>query len=92
MRTCVGCRARAPRSELLRVVLVEVDGVRTLRPDPRRSLPGRGASLHPTPACLDLAERRRAFGRALRYAGALDVTAVREHLLVPRGPGECSRE
>ena len=69
MRTCVGCRARAPRSELLRVVLTQVDGTWTLQPDPRRTLPGRGASLHPTAACLDLAERRRAFGRSLRYAG-----------------------
>ena len=81
MRTCVGCRAKAPRSELLRVVLVQDDGGWALRPDPRRRLPGRGASLHPTPACLDLAERRRAFARSLRYAGALDVSAVRAHVL-----------
>jgi len=40
--------------------------------DVGRSLPGRGAWLHPDPGCLDLATRRRAFGRALRHAGALD--------------------
>jgi hypothetical protein len=36
--------------------------------------------LHPDPACLALAERRRAFGRALRVAGVLDIGPVREYL------------
>jgi uncharacterized protein len=49
-------------------------------PDPARRLPGRGAHVHPTTACLDLAERRRAFPRALRVPGPLDLTAVRRHL------------
>jgi predicted RNA-binding protein YlxR (DUF448 family) len=51
-------------------------------PDPDGTAPGRGAHLHPTPACLALAERRRAFARALRYEGgkALGVEAVREYL------------
>jgi predicted RNA-binding protein YlxR (DUF448 family) len=44
--------------------------------DPRLRLPGRGAWLHPTPECLDLALRRRAFGRALRVKALLDVAAV----------------
>jgi len=39
-------------------------------------MPGRGAHLHPDPECLALAERRRAFGRALRADGPLDATAV----------------
>ncbi len=45
-------------------------------PDPGRRLPGRGAHLHPDTACLALAERRRAFPRALRVTGPLDVTAL----------------
>ena len=49
-------------------------------PDPRRRLPGRGAHLHPDPACLALAERRRAFGRALRVTGVLDTTALTEYV------------
>ncbi|MFB9570051.1 YlxR family protein [Saccharopolyspora hordei] len=49
-------------------------------PDPRRRRPGRGAWLHPDPACLRLAERRRAFPRALRVPGPLDTTAVHEHI------------
>ncbi|GGM38507.1 hypothetical protein GCM10012275_06820 [Longimycelium tulufanense] len=76
VRTCVGCRLRAGAAELLRVVVV--DGA--LVPDPRRRLPGRGAWLHPDPDCLRLAERRRAFPRALRVSGPLDVTSVRVHL------------
>ena len=35
-------------------------------PDPDRSLPGRGAWLHPAAECLALAERRNAFARAFR--------------------------
>jgi len=76
VRTCVGCRQRAITSELLRVVVV--DG--NLVPDQRRRLPGRGASVHPDLACLDLADRRRAFSRALRVTGPLDSTAVRDHV------------
>jgi predicted RNA-binding protein YlxR (DUF448 family) len=44
--------------------------------DPRLRLPGRGAWLHPTPECLDLAVRRKAFGRALRVKAFLEVAAV----------------
>ncbi|TVT14817.1 YlxR family protein [Amycolatopsis acidiphila] len=76
VRTCVGCRRRASVSELLRVV--RQDGQVVV--DERRRLPGRGAWLHPEPDCLAKAERRRAFPRALRSSGTLDVTAVRRHL------------
>jgi predicted RNA-binding protein YlxR (DUF448 family) len=80
VRTCVGCRHRDDRSVLLRVVAAEVDGLWSVVPDPRHRRNGRGASLHPTPACLDLAERRRAFARALRRSGSLDTTPVREYV------------
>ncbi|WP_229812613.1 YlxR family protein [Lentzea flava] len=49
-------------------------------PDLRRRLPGRGAWLHFDLECLRNAERRRAFSRALRVQGALDVALLREHL------------
>jgi Predicted nucleic-acid-binding protein implicated in transcription termination len=68
VRTCVGCRARAPRSSLLRVV--ERDGV--LVADEKAVLTGRGAWVHDTSECVDIALRRRAFGRALRVSGPLD--------------------
>ncbi|MQA14631.1 MAG: DUF448 domain-containing protein [Pseudonocardiaceae bacterium] len=76
VRTCVGCRARAAATGLLRVVAVE--GI--LVPDPRCRLPGRGAWMHPDAGCLRTAERRRAFPRALRVAGALDTARVHDHL------------
>ena len=76
VRTCVGCRRRDVADGLLRVVAV--DGV--LTPDLRRRLPGRGAWLHPAPECLDRAERRSAFPRALRARGPLDTGRVRSHL------------
>jgi uncharacterized protein len=76
MRTCIGCRVRSAKSDLLRIVAVGT----TLVPDPRGRLPGRGAHLHPTSDCLVLAERRRAFGRALRLTCALDASGVREWL------------
>ncbi|MFF5171143.1 YlxR family protein [Micromonospora sp. NPDC000089] len=82
-RTCVGCRERAPASELLRVVAVADEAGSSLRPDPTRSLPGRGANMHPDPACFALAVRRRAFGRALRLTGVPDHGALAEHLDAP---------
>jgi len=48
--------------------------------DPRRRAAGRGAWLHRDPGCLELAERRRAFTRALRVPGAVDPTPVREYV------------
>jgi predicted RNA-binding protein YlxR (DUF448 family) len=76
-RTCVGCRAKAAKSTLLRVVGVRDQGTASLTPDPAGRLPGRGAFVHLDPRCVDLAEKRRAFPRALRLAGPLDVTSVR---------------
>ena len=86
VRTCVGCRRRSARSVLLRVVAVEVDGVWSVVPDPGHKLAGRGASLHPDPACFGLAERRRAFVRALRRAGPLSLDPLRDHLAAVAGP------
>jgi predicted RNA-binding protein YlxR (DUF448 family) len=48
--------------------------------DVRGCLPGRGAWIHPEPACLELAERRRAVPRALRVAGPVDLADVRAYL------------
>ena len=77
-RTCVGCRGVGDRVALLRVV-AEPDERGSLHvvPDPLRRRPGRGAWLHPDPACLELAVRRKAFGRALRADVMIDVAALR---------------
>ena len=85
VRTCVGCRTRAEAGELLRVVIT--DGELAL--DLRRSLPGRGAWVHPDLGCLGKAERRRAFVRALRVPGELDTNRLHGELeaLVHRTTG-----
>lgn len=75
VRTCVGCRVRCEDVDLLRVVVA--DGV--LIPDPRRRLPGRGAWIHPREGCIAIAEKRRAFERALRVSRGLDVTPIRRY-------------
>ena len=62
VRTCLGCRQRAPRSSLLRIVARDGRAVA----DVTASLPGRGAWVHPDPGCVDAAVKRKAFGRALR--------------------------
>jgi hypothetical protein len=43
-------------------------------------MPGRGAWLHPVEDCVELAQRRRAFERALRLPGRVDLTAVVEYV------------
>jgi uncharacterized protein len=54
----------------------DTDGHLVVVPDPLGIAPGRGAHLHPTTACYELAVRRKAFGRALR----IPVGMVREKL------------
>ncbi|MFC4529628.1 YlxR family protein [Sphaerisporangium dianthi] len=76
LRTCVGCRVRTVKSELLRLVVVRGE----ITPDQRGRLQGRGAYLHRALSCLELAERRRAFPRSFRVAGSLDVSCLRAHL------------
>ncbi|MFG2125297.1 YlxR family protein [Streptomyces sp. NPDC048710] len=75
-RTCVGCRQRAAKDDLLRTVADQEQCV----PDPRGTLPGRGAYVHPDLVCLDQAVRRRAFPRALRVPGPLDIKALRQYV------------
>ncbi|RHW26994.1 YlxR family protein [Nocardioides immobilis] len=81
VRTCIGCRKRAARSELLRVTAgSDANGHAVVVPDPDGTAPGRGAHVHPTPGCYDLAVRRKAFSRALRVEGGLSSAPVGEHL------------
>ncbi|WP_083275714.1 YlxR family protein [Pseudonocardia sp. HH130630-07] len=83
IRTCVGCRTRERADALLRVVAENGRAV----PDPRRRLPGRGAWLHPRTGCLDRAERRSAFVRALRLRVAPETGAVRHWVQEQQGTG-----
>ena len=47
--------------------------------------------MHPDLGCLRLAERRRAFSRALRFAGTLDSAAVRTFLAEQAGDATSPR-
>jgi uncharacterized protein len=82
MRTCVGCKECVVKSSLLRLVAAGD----VIRPDPQARLPGRGAYLHPSLECLELARRRRAFPRALRTAGSLRLDLVAEYLCGTESP------
>jgi predicted RNA-binding protein YlxR (DUF448 family) len=61
-RSCVGCRERAPKAELVRVARTPA-GVRV---DPHGNGPGRGAYMHRDPACIAAALRKGALASALR--------------------------
>jgi len=68
-RTCVGCRGRAPKIDLLRVVR-SLSG--DIRIDPEGRAAGRGAYVHRSDACVELALRRGALARALRTSVGSD--------------------
>lgn len=59
----MGCRIKGGKEGFARIVR-RPDG--TVSVDPSGRVPGRGAYLHPDPACLRLAFRRGAVARALR--------------------------
>ena len=79
---CVSWRSRTAPGRKRLVVLT---------PDRRGRLPGRGAYLHLDLRCLDLAERRRVFRRALRLPGPFDMSVLRQwveqQVAVDRGTG-----
>lgn len=61
VRTCLGCRNRNDKAQLIR--LVARDG--TIVVDPRQTFPGRGAYLHRQPECWTNALRKRVLTRKL---------------------------
>ncbi|MFL5798550.1 MAG: YlxR family protein [Actinomycetota bacterium] len=63
IRTCVGCRETGTKADLVRLVRA-ADGA--VRFDRTGKAPGRGAYLHPRPACWDGALKRGGLARALR--------------------------
>jgi uncharacterized protein len=67
VRTCLGCRQRADKSSLLRLVVRDGEVVA----DHSAILHGRGAWVHPTRSCVEQSITRKAFGRAFRVTGAI---------------------
>lgn len=62
-RSCVACRRKRPKGELLRFVLSEAS---ELTPDFGALLPGRGAYLCREAGCIESISRPEAFMRAFR--------------------------
>jgi hypothetical protein len=63
VRTCVGCRERAAKADLLRLVVAAGGSV---IPDPGASGQGRGAYVHRRRSCVEAAMSRGALARGLR--------------------------
>ena len=77
-RMCAGCRERAAKHTLVRLVWNGSDGVTV---DGRQLLPGRGVYLHP--GCVDRALKTRAIARGLRRTlDGGEVRAVLQNLSV----------
>jgi uncharacterized protein len=62
VRMCVGCRGRAPKSSLLRIVATPEGAL----VDRLGALPGRGAYVHRDPWCVETSCRAGVLSRALR--------------------------
>ena len=76
VRTCIGCRSRAPRSELIRLVVAD----NSLQFDETKSAAGRGAWIHSNITCVEQADRRKAWQRALRVSTSLDSNPIKNRL------------
>jgi len=61
-RKCIACRTVKPKTELLRVTLLEGE----LRADPEGRLPGRGCYVCKTSECLKTATTKNCFSKSFR--------------------------
>jgi predicted RNA-binding protein YlxR (DUF448 family) len=89
-RTCVGCRQLAPRAELVRFAIRVDAGVASVVPDVAHKLGGRGASVHPSAACIESAVKRGGFAKAASArvdASAAELIAMLDGQLVQRARG-----
>jgi predicted RNA-binding protein YlxR (DUF448 family) len=78
-RTCVGCGKRNPADVLVRLVLDEVSS--GVVPDAKGGGFGRGAHVHASPTCLEVACKKglpRAFKREVKADPAALALAIRE--------------
>lgn len=89
-RTCVGCRQVAEREALVRFAIRVDGGVASVVPDVAHKLGGRGASVHPSPACIEAAVLRGGFAKAASArvdANAEELIAMLDAQLVQRARG-----
>jgi predicted RNA-binding protein YlxR (DUF448 family) len=80
VRTCVGCRQRATRADLLRVVA----SFQELIFDYLAIKPGRGAWIHPNADCIQKANERGAFARALRSKFQLTINSEQAETMMAK--------
>lgn len=84
IRTCLGCGTRAPKAEMLRIVL-DADG--QLTPDVAQRCAGRGGYLHHQPTCRSGFAARKGIVRSLkvtadRAARAAFVAKITQAMIV----------
>ncbi|MBV7295244.1 YlxR family protein [Corynebacterium sp. TAE3-ERU12] len=77
---CIATRNRFPEERLLRVVSRGEGSTLRVVPDPQRRMSGRGAWITPTIEAWELAQKRRAFSRALKVSTTVDAGPVRDYL------------
>lgn len=80
MRTCIACRQKRSKRELLRVVR-RPEG--TIEIDPKGKLSGRGAYLCPSHDCWQAALDQRKLGQALKCQVGTDQVAALQATVVP---------
>ncbi len=78
LRMCAGCRERAPKKALIRIVRTPEGG---LLLDAKEKAPGRGAYLCRKAECLQRAKKSRALERALNIPISEDAYASLEAAL-----------
>ncbi|NQU97267.1 MAG: YlxR family protein [Chloroflexi bacterium] len=72
LRTCVACRTRADKRQLVRIVRGTSGDV---APDPTGRAPGRGAYLCPRLECWEIGTAKGRLGRALKLEKGLSADA-----------------
>ncbi len=78
-RTCIACRKKRPKEELIRLVLA---GANEVTPDFEQILGGRGAYLCKNLECLEIFSRPRGFMRPFRLKSPPRIgPGIREDIL-----------
>lgn len=80
-RTCLGCSRACDKRELLRFVSIGGE----LTPDPLSVRSGRGAYICFNEVCFDRALKKRAFIRALRRGGDINIPEPEKLRVLIRG-------
>ena len=79
IRTCIGCRGKFPKKDLLRFVRA-ADG--SLRTDPTGKLPGRGAYVCQSEECINITFRPQKINTHLRISSSRQVIDSFKHELL----------